>query len=161
MSSNCRALTDVCTEKKAANMRVQRVALTLIAITQISYGALFVAAPNSVAGLLGLQAGAPGWVDWLLVTAGARFIGYGIGLFAAARSPERHRLWINTMIAIQAVDFIANVAYMANGALPFDRVAPTVWLPLVWMALLGWASRAGRVMAPKAGNVGTPTIVGD
>jgi hypothetical protein len=59
---------------------------------------------------------------------------------------------------------IATVAYLANGALPFDRVAPKAWLPLLWIALLGWASwasRASRVMAPKAGNVGTPTIVGD
>jgi hypothetical protein len=142
-------------------MSVQRVALTLIGITQIGYGALFVAAPNSVAGVLGLQAGAPPWVNWLLVTAGARYIGYGIGMFAAARSPGRHRLWINMMIAIQAVDFIAIVAYLANGALPFDRVAPKAWLPLLWIALLGWASWASRVMAPKAGNIGTPTMVGD
>jgi len=80
-------------------------------------------------------------------TAGARFIGYGIGMFAAARAPSRHRVWINTMIAIQAVDFLATLGYLANGVLPAHHFALTLWLPLLWVVLLSWASLRSRTAA--------------
>ena len=130
-------------------MRILRATLIVIGIIQIACGAMYLAAPGAVAGSLHLQPAAPPWVNWLLATAGARFIGYGIGMFAAARAPWRHRVWINTMIAIQAVDFIATAAYLANGVLPLGHVAAGLVLPWLWIAVLGWGRRRAPTAPPR------------
>jgi hypothetical protein len=128
-------------------MRILRATLIVIGIIQISCGAMYLVTPGAVAGSLQLQPAAAPWVNWLLATAGARFIGYGIGMFAAARAPSRHPVWINTMIAIQAVDFLATLGYLANGVLPAHHFALTLWLPLLWVVLLSWASLRSRTAA--------------
>jgi hypothetical protein len=92
--------------------------------------------PATYAELLHLQPAAPAWVNWLLAICGARFVGYGIGMFVAARAPWRNRVWIDTMIAIQVVDFIAIAGYLADGVASL-RQFPVVVLPLLWIALLG------------------------
>jgi hypothetical protein len=88
-------------------------------------------------GLLGGLAAEPDRVHWLFAPPAARCVGYGIGMFAAAHAPERHRLWIDTMIGIQIVDFVATAGYLAAGALP----AGSAWAvipPLLWVFLLCW-----------------------
>lgn len=119
-------------------MRFVRAALIIVGIIQIGTGALYLAAPAAVTAMLGVPPAAPPWLGFVLATAGARFIGYGIGMLAAARSPYQHLLWIDTMIALQAVDFIAVLFYLANKTLPAQHFAPSVALPMLWVVLLGW-----------------------
>jgi hypothetical protein len=88
--------------------------------------------------VLHFQPAAPAWENMLLAMCGARFIGYGIGMFAAARAPRRHRIWIDTMIAIQAVDLISQAVYAATGLVEIRQVVPMVALPLLWVVLLSW-----------------------
>jgi hypothetical protein len=66
----------------------------------------------------------PGLGELLLTTAGARFIGYGIGMFFAARAPWRNLARIDTMIATLAVDLVATLAAVVDGVLPLRRAAP-------------------------------------
>ena len=80
-----------------------RITLYVIAVFQFVLGAAFLANPAGTARLLGLPP-APGWTGWLFAMMAVRFLGYGVGMLAAARDPRRHLLWIDTMIAIQAVD---------------------------------------------------------
>jgi hypothetical protein len=88
--------------------------------------------------VLRFQPAARAWENMLLAMCGARFIGYGIGMFAAARAPRRHRIWIDTMIAIQAVDLITQAVYAATGLVEIRQVVPIVALPLLWVVLLSW-----------------------
>jgi hypothetical protein len=132
-------------------MRVLRATMITVGIIQILTGAIFLVSPARYAELLHLQPAGPAWVNRLLAMCGARFVGYGIGMFVAARAPWRNRVWIDTMIAIQVVDFIAIAGYLADGVASL-RQFPVVVLPLLWIALLGW----GRTRAHAAVLASSP-----
>lgn len=121
-------------------MRIARLALAIIGIIQIGNGAVLLIDPDLLHGILGVDTSLPFWTDYIFLTAGARFIGYGIGMLAARRDPIRHRLWVITMIGIQAVDLFATVASMVNGSLPARHVVLTAAPPVLWVALLSWVA---------------------
>jgi hypothetical protein len=125
-------------------MRFMRAMLIIIGVIQIVFGTWLLVAPDGFPAVFHLQPAAPGWVNWILAMSAARFVGYGIGMFVAARAPWPNRLWIDTMIAIQAVDFIATAVYLANGVLPAGHVGSAVVPPLLWIAVLGWARRRAQ-----------------
>ncbi|AKP56659.1 hypothetical protein PP568_19730 [Mycobacteroides abscessus] len=136
-------------------MRLQRITLIIVGAIQIATGMEYLTRPAMVAAMLGVAVQVPPWVNFSLIVAGARFIGYGIGMLAAARSPRRHRLWIYTMLGIQLTDFIAAAAYLAVGSLPRDHLGPAIALPLLWVLLLGWIAVYIRKTPPN-GDEGTP-----
>ena len=115
-----------------------RVLLRFIGVVQLFFGLLFTFAPGVAGGILGLGSDAPGWAYWLFVMMGARFLGYGVGMLVAAREPAAHVAWINTMIAIQVIDFIGTVIFLVAGDLPLVRVASALVLPVVFVAGLVW-----------------------
>ena len=119
-------------------MRSLRFTLRFIAIVQIFFGVLFTFAPATAGGLLGLEPAAPGWVNWFFVMMGARFLGYGVGMLVAARDPISHQSWINTMIGIQVIDWVATVGYLLAGELPLRSVASALILPVVFVGALAW-----------------------
>ena len=61
--------------------------LRFIGVVQFLFGLLFTLAPTAAGALLGLTPATPAWVAWLFVMMGARFLGYGFGMFVAARDP--------------------------------------------------------------------------
>jgi hypothetical protein len=116
-----------------------RISLVVIAISQLVLGLAFLLAPGPFETLLNLTPAAPAWADWLIAMLGARFLGYAVGMFVAARDPQRHQAWIATMIGIQAVDWAATMAYVVRGQLTFAQVGPAAVLPVFFVAaLLGW-----------------------
>jgi hypothetical protein len=122
-----------------------RYLLRTIGVVQLFFGVLFTFAAGSAGGLLGLEPAAPAWAEWLFVMMGARFLGYGIGMFLAARDPEANQTWINTMIGIQLIDFVATVVFLAAGDLPVAHVASAIILPWVFVTgLLWWHPRRLR-----------------
>lgn len=136
-------------------MRLLQIALALIALTQISYGAVLLVDPAILVRVLGTTDPVPVWADYILFTAGARFIGYGIGMLAAAYQPTRHRLWITTMIMIQLVDLIATLVFCADDQLSVHRVGMTILLPAIWVAVLAttlWRSRSGVFPVNETGQ---------
>jgi hypothetical protein len=121
--------------------------LVVLGIIQIVSGTMYLATPSAaVAAMLGVETPAPPWVCFALATAGARSVGYGIGMLAAARAPWCHQLWINTMLGIQIVDFIAILLYRADGTLTLRHLGPAAALPLLWVVILGWTSLRSRKM---------------
>ncbi|HEV2360136.1 MAG TPA: hypothetical protein VGS21_00385, partial [Acidimicrobiales bacterium] len=91
---------------------------------------------------------APSWTSWLFAMMGARFIGYGVGMLATARDPVGHRMWLDTMIAIQAVDWIATIAYLAAGDVSLHQVAAASFMPAVFVvALLSSRPRRSAVLS--------------
>ena len=133
-------------------MRFLRATLIVIGVIQILFGAMLLVTPATLPALLHLQPAAPDWVNYVLAMSAARIIGYGIGMFVAARAPWRHRVWIDTMIAIQAIDFIATAGYLAGGVLSVRYVGAALVAPLVWIAVLGrarrWAHSAATPTSP-------------
>src|SRR4051794_35449301 len=83
------------------SMNPLRFLLRFIATGQLFFGALFTVAPTQAATWFGLHPTAPGWANWLFFMLGARFIGYGVGMLVAARDPQGHLAWLNTMAAVQ------------------------------------------------------------
>ncbi len=115
-------------------MRFVRPTLIVIAIVQVALGIVLLI-PNAFAGLLG-QPEAPAWATWMLTMFSARAFGFAFGMLLAARDPQRHRSWIVAMIGVQAVDWIATMAYLATGALGLSTVTTAAFLPLVFIGVL-------------------------
>ncbi len=89
-------------------------------------------------------------MNWLFIMMGARFLGYGFGMFAAARDPLAHLTWINTMIVIQIADWVSTIGYLIVRDISFGSVAPAAVLPVVFVSgLLRWHPRrvAGGAIA--------------
>lgn len=115
--------------------RTLRITLYVIAAFQFFLGAAFLVAPSATADAFGLPA-APGWTNWLFAMMAARFLGYGVGMVVAARDPHRHRAWIDTMIAIQVIDWIATVAHLVGGDVTLRQVSTAAFMPLVFVGAL-------------------------
>src|SRR5438270_2724342 len=133
-------------------MRNLRIALIVIGVFQLFFGVVFLVAPGVAAGVLRLSPAAPPWVTWLFAMMAARFLAFGYGMFLAARDPDRHVAWIDAMVAIQAIDWIATLAVLATGTLSLTQVTTAaVAPPLFIVALLALHPRrrgpAGRALA--------------
>lgn len=122
--------------------------LYAIAVIQLGLGLAFLVAPAGTAGLLDLAA-APAWTGWLFAMMAARFLGYGVGVLAAARRPAEHLLWLRTMLVIQAVDWVATLAYLGRGDVTLGQVTTAAFLPPLFIAALAVAIR-------RVGVDGTP-----
>jgi hypothetical protein len=118
-------------------MRALRATLIVIGIFQLFFGVLFLAAPVTAAEVLHLGAVAPPWANWLLAMMAARFLGFGYGMFVAARDPHGRVAWINAMIGIQAIDWLATLGFVLTGTLSLAQVSTAaVAPPLFILALL-------------------------
>jgi hypothetical protein len=123
-------------------MRSLRFMLRFIGVVQLFFGVLFTVAPAAAATVFHLHPSAPSWVNWLFIMMGARFLGYGVGMFVAARDPIANVAWINTMIVIQIADWLSTIGYLLAHAMPFSSVAPAAVLPVVFVGgLLRWHPR--------------------
>ena len=92
------------------------VLLRVIGVVQVFFGVLFVLAPTRAGDVLGLGADPPrAGSPWLFVMMGARFLGFGAGMFWAARDPAAHVGWIDAMIGVQVLDWIGTVVFLASG----------------------------------------------
>ncbi len=106
-------------------------------------------APEASAALLGLAL-APGWANWLLGMMAARFMAFCYGMWMAARHPAQARLWIGSIVFVQAVDRLVTVKYLALGAVTLAQVSTASFLPLVFITIL-WL---GMPNADHASQVG-------
>jgi hypothetical protein len=119
-------------------MRPLRICLYVIGISQFLLGVGFLLVPAAIEGLFDLGPAAPPWADWLVAMLGARFLGYAVGMFVAARRPDRHLAWINTMVGIQVVDWVAAVGFLISGELRLAQVGAAAVLPVLFVAGLLW-----------------------
>jgi hypothetical protein len=67
---------------------------------------------------------------------GARFLGMGYGMFVAMRDPMKHRAWIQAMIGIQAIDWLATIANLLSGAISLSQASTATFLPIVFIVAL-------------------------
>lgn len=129
-------------------MKHLRTTLIVVGIFQLFFGVLFLIAPVASASLFTLEPAAPSWVNWLFAMMGARFLGYGYGMFAASRDPHGRVAWIDTMIAIQLIDWLATLGYLIAGELTIAQVTTAAIAPPLFIAaLLWWHPRRSRFAA--------------
>jgi len=131
-------------------MRLLRGTLITIGVFQLVLGTVFLAAPAATAHLLNLRPPAAPWMNWLFAMMAVRFLGYAYGMFTAAKDPARHRAWITSMIAIQAVDWIATIGYVAAGDLTLRQVTAAAIAPVLFIAALWRTRRFYRDPAPAS-----------
>jgi len=115
-------------------MKILKVTLRVIGVVQLLLGALLLV-PGLFASVVGLEA-TPEWVNWMFAMFAARSIGFGYGMFVAAGNPVRNLSWITAMIAVQAIDWVATIAYLVTGTVTISQVTTAAFLPLVFIALL-------------------------
>ena len=118
-------------------MKKLQILLILIGVVQLVLGILFLFAPQTMMGLMGLTVPAAD-AGYILGMLAARFIAFGIGMFYCARSPEQNLFWINNMILIQLIDLVAGVYYTATGIVDLSSSAfpmfnATLFIILLWI----------------------------
>jgi hypothetical protein len=109
--------------------------LWFIAVVQLVLGLAFLVMPERAALGLGLAV-APGWTNWLFGQMAARFLGFSYGMAFAARHPLQAAPWIKAMVAIQVIDWVVTLKYLASGAITLAQVSTAPYLPVVFVVLL-------------------------
>jgi hypothetical protein len=127
---------------------VLRITLGVIALVQLILGMVFILLPAPFAALNGL-ATAPAWVHWLLAMFGARALGFAYGMVLALRDPQRHSSWIRAMIGVQAIDWIATIYFVLDGAVTLAQVSTAAFLPVLFIAILTIGYPRRQIEAPQ------------
>ncbi len=112
-----------------------RITLGAIGVIQMILGIVFLFAPGQFASVLGLAA-IPAWVPWMFAMFGARALGFAYGMFLAMRQPEEHRAWIGAMIVVQAIDWLATIYFVLQGAVTLPQVSGASFLPIIFIFVL-------------------------
>ena len=107
-------------------------------------------APAQFAEALGL-APAPAWTAWMFAMFSARAFGFAYGSILTFRDPVRHRSWITAMIGVQAIDWIATVAFIAAGTITVAQATTAAFMPVLFIAGLVWGyPRRAALSSPGA-----------
>ncbi len=114
---------------------VLRITLVVVGIAQIFFGIAFTFAPAKFSAILGLEE-APQWAYWMFSMFGARAFAFAYGMFLARRDPIKHIHWIQAMIAVQVIDWLGTLYYLANGGITLSQVASASYLPLIFIVML-------------------------
>jgi hypothetical protein len=133
---------------------VLRTTLVVIAAFQVVLGIAFIAAPAQFASSLGLEP-APAWTAWMFAMFSARAFGFAYGSILAFRDPLRHRSWITAMIGVQAIDWIATVAFIAAGTITVAQATTAAFMPVLFIVGLVWGYPRNPRTAPEH-SVGQP-----
>jgi hypothetical protein len=116
-------------------MAKQRILSIIIGISQLALGAALLLVPNGFFSLFGFSA-ASADQNYLFGQLAARFLAYGIGMFAIAQDPQKHRLWWLLMALIQAIDLGVGLVYSAFFGVPWEVTAFPLFNALAFLVLL-------------------------
>lgn len=106
----------------SARITPLRVAVVVIALSQLVLGIAFLFFPNVMYTSMGIPPATVG-MTYILGLLSARLLAYGVVLLRILPTLERHTLWLDTMIAIQIIDFVVGVACVAQGWVPMASAA--------------------------------------
>ena len=117
-------------------MQYLRLIARLIGLSQIILGLLYFAWPL---GFIAWQGLTPVAADtgYPLAMLAARFLVYGVGMFAVASDPARHAFWLFGMVAIQLIDLAAGAAYVATGVVAWQHALVPMVNATLFAAVLG------------------------
>jgi hypothetical protein len=127
-----------------------KVLLWAVAGSQIILGAATLLAPGPFFAWMGLTV-PPVDNNYMLAMLSARFLAYGIGFLALARSERPDPFWIRNMVVVQAIDFAAGLYYVATGVVAISVAAFPMFNAAVFGLLLWlWAPRQNDLSAQPA-----------
>lgn len=115
--------------------RVLKGTVLFIAVFQFILGAGYLFAPHAFHAAIGLK-GLPDWAGWPMAMNGARFLLFGFGMLMVFRNPFANRNWIQAMILVQAIDWVATMYYIFKGVVTFSQVTTAAYLPVIFILLL-------------------------
>ncbi len=129
-------------------MNPTRIICTLIGISQLALGGLYLFAPAFFINWQGLDP-IPADTAYPLAMLAGRFLVYGIGMFVIARNPQQNMFWLNGMVAIQVIDLLAGIFYVGTGVVPLEVATIAMFDAALFIALLLYvrASQQGAANA--------------
>jgi hypothetical protein len=116
-------------------MRVLKGTALFIALVQLVLGFAYTFAPAAFNAALGLS-GAPDWTGWPFGMMGARFIAFGFGMVLVFLNPMGNRSWVQAMIGVQTIDWLATMYYVGTGVVTLNQVASASFLPVLFIIAL-------------------------
>ena len=125
-----------------------RIVASIIGISQLALGALYLFAPLWFISWQGLTPMAPDAAYPLGMLAG-RFLVYGVGMFLIAGAPTRFAPWAWGMVAIQLIDLAVGAFYVATGMVGLADAAFPMFDAVLFAGALTWAMRRAEA-SPSA-----------
>lgn len=125
-----------------------KVFLRVVGLSQIALGIAYLFFPLEFLRWMGHTLPAPD-INYPLGMLAARFLAYGVGMFAIARSPARHAFWIDNMVLIQLVDLAVGIAYTLSSSVSL-RLSAFPMFNAALIASLLWLWRPRLASAPRA-----------
>ena len=128
-----------------------RVILLIVAVSQLVLGLAVISVPGPFLATMGLSV-PPADTNYMLGMLGARFLAYGIGMLALARSAAPDPLWIRNMVLVQLIDLAAGLYYLGTGVIGIRTAAFPMFNAALFASLLWlWQPRArSGAAAPEA-----------
>jgi len=93
--------------------------LRVVGVIQIVLGLMYLFAPAFILSSMGHSVPESD-IFYPLGMLAARFIAYGIAFIYISKDAMAHKLWINFMILIQAIDLGAGIFYTATGVVTLE-----------------------------------------
>jgi hypothetical protein len=100
-------------------MKKLTILLRVVGVIQIVLGLMYLFAPAFILASMGHTVPESD-IFYPLGMLAARFIAYGIAFIYISSEPIQHKLWIQFMILIQAIDLAAGIFYTATGAVTLE-----------------------------------------
>jgi hypothetical protein len=100
-------------------MKKLTILLRVVGVIQIVLGLMYLFAPAFLLSSMGHTVPESD-IFYPLGMLAARFIAYGIAFIYISSEPMQHKLWIQFMILIQAIDLAAGIFYTATGAVTLE-----------------------------------------
>lgn len=130
-------------------MTKTKIVCYIIAASQFILGALYLFAPQFFIAIQGMTPiGAD--IGYPLGMLAGRFLVYGVGMVQIAREPVKYRVWLDGMIAIQAIDLLAGLFYTATGTVTLEISGIAMFDAALFIGLLLWIRPADDEMAVAA-----------
>lgn len=124
-------------------MKKLTILLRVVGAIQIVLGLLYLFAPAFLLASMGHTVPQPD-IFYPLGMLAARFIAYGVAFIYISSEPMQHKLWINFMILIQAIDLAAGIFYTATGAVTLELSGFAMFNATWIMVLLYLFSKEGK-----------------
>ena len=124
-------------------MKKLTILLRVVGVIQIVLGLLYLFAPAFVLAAMGHTVPESD-LFYPLAMLAARFIAYGIAFIYISSDPMQHKLWINFMILIQAIDLLAGIFYTATGVVSLELSGFAMFNASWIIVLLYLFSREGK-----------------
>jgi hypothetical protein len=121
-------------------MKKLTILLRVVGVIQIVLGLLYLFTPAFLLASMGHTVPESD-IFYPLGMLAARFIAYGIAFIYISSEPMQHKLWIQFMILIQAIDLAAGIFYTATGAVTLELSGFAMFNATWIMALLYLFSR--------------------